>query len=275
MGCSTDGEKSVANYLIKPGVPMTEEICKNVACLNNPDCDYYFYTSGKCYCGDLDGTNPVPASELAGNVDVYLKDPSKAANEAFKSCGTTPKEMKKVMIMVQNDQKVGLADATIKVDSAEEATKTGADGKMTLAKEYEIGATLSIEASRTGFVAKLDFKVEDNSGEDNLVTIELGYKKLETCPTDGDKSVANYLIKAGVPMAEDICRNFACASQSDCDYYFYTSGKCYCGDLDGANPVPAPELTGNVDVYLKDPSKADNEAFKSCGITQKEMRKVM
>ena len=172
--------------------------------------------------------------------------------------------------MVQDDQKVALADATIKVDSIEEATKTGADGKLTLAKEYEIGATLSIEASRTGFVAKLDFKVEDNSGEDNLVTIELGYKELETCPTDGDKSVANYLIKAGVPMAEDICRNFACASQSDCDYYFYTSGKCYCGDLDGTNPVPAPELTGNVDVYLKDPSKADNEAFKSCGITQKE-----
>ena len=75
------------------------------------------------------------------------------------------------MIMVQDDQKVALADATIKVDSLEEATKTGADGKMTLAKEYEIGATLSIEASRTGFVAKLDFKVEDNSGEDNLVTI--------------------------------------------------------------------------------------------------------
>ena len=172
--------------------------------------------------------------------------------------------------MVQDDKQAGLADATIKVDSVEEGTKTGADGKLTLAKEYEIGTTLSIEASKNGFVAKVDFKVEDNNGQDNLVTIEVGYKKLETCSTDGDKSVANYLIKPGVPMAEDLC-NLACSSQSDCDYYFYTSGKCYCGDLDGTNPVPASELTGNVDVYLKDPSKATNEAFKSCGTTPKEM----
>ena len=175
------------------------------------------------------------------------------------------------MIMVQDDKQAGLADSTIKVNSVEEATKTDADGKMTLAKEYEIGTTLSIEASKNGFVAKVDFKVEDNNGQDNLVTIELGYKKLETCSTDGEKSVANYLIKPGVPMTEEICKNLACLSNPDCDYYFYTSGKCYCGDLDGTNPVPASELTGNVDVYLKDPSKATNEAFKSCGTTPKEM----
>ena len=167
------------------------------------------------------------------------------------------------MITVQDDKQAGLADATIKVDSVEETTKTGADGKLTLAKEYEIGTTLSIEASKNGFVAKVDFKVEDNNGQDNLVTIEVGYKKLETCSTAGEKSVANYLIKPGVPMTEDLC-NLACSSQNDCDYYFYTSGKCYCGDLDGANPVPVQGLAGNVDVYLKDPSKASNAAFQSC-----------
>ena len=105
------------------------------------------------------------------------------------------------MILVQNDQKVGLADATIKVDSAEEATKTGADGKMTLAKEYEIGTTLSIEASQNGFVTKLDFKVDDNNGQNNLLTIELGFKKLESCSTDGDKSVVNYLVKRNVSQS--------------------------------------------------------------------------
>eukprot|EP00093_Oithona_nana_P014568 14568.XXX_830990_830691_1 [CDS] Oithona nana genome sequencing. len=47
-----------------------------------------------------------------------------------------PEELRKVMIMVQDDKQAGLADATIKVDSVEEATKTGADGKLTLAKEY-------------------------------------------------------------------------------------------------------------------------------------------
>ena len=49
------------------------------------DCDYYFYSDSKCYCGDLDGTNPVPVT-LSGNVDVYLKDSSKKTNSAFASC---------------------------------------------------------------------------------------------------------------------------------------------------------------------------------------------
>ena len=175
---------------------------------------------------------------------------------------------RKVMIMVQDDKQAGLADATIKVDSVEEATKTGTDGKMTLAKEYKLGTTLSIEASKTGFVAKLDFKVEDNNGQDNLVTIELGYKKLDNCLTTGDNNVAKYLIKPGQSFPETICRNLACAINNDCDYYFYTSGKCYCGDLDFANPIPAEGLTGNVDVYLKDSSKSSNAAFKSCTKTQ-------
>ena len=166
------------------------------------------------------------------------------------------------MILVQNDQKVGQIDATIKVNSVEEATKTDADGKMTLAKEYEVGTSISIEASKTGFAAKLDFMVEENNGQDNVVTIELGYKKLESCSTDGENSVAKYLIKPGVPMAELLC-NLACSGQSECDYYFFISGNCYCGDLDGANPLTAP-LTGSVDVYLKDPSKASNPAFQSC-----------
>ena len=167
------------------------------------------------------------------------------------------------MILVQNDQKVGQIDATIKVNSVEEATKTDADGKMTLAKEYEVGTSISIEASKTGFAAKLDFMVEDNNGQDNLVTIELGYKKLESCSTDGENSVAKYLIKPGIDIpSESICV-VACSNNADCDYYFYTSGRCYCGDLDGANPLTAP-LTGSVDVYLKDPSKASNPAFQSC-----------
>ena len=168
------------------------------------------------------------------------------------------------MILVQDDKQASITDATIKVDSVEEATKTGADGKITLAKEYEIGTTLSIEASKNGFVAKLDFKVEDNNGQDNLVTIELGYKKLDNCLTTGDNNVAKYLLKSGQTFPENICRNFACGTNNDCDYYFYISGKCYCGDLDGANPLSDSELTGNVDVYLKDLSKASNAAFQSC-----------
>ena len=168
------------------------------------------------------------------------------------------------MILVRDDKQAGITDATIKVDSVEEATKTGANGKMTLAKEYEIGTTLSIEASKNGFVAKLDFKVEDNNGQDNMVMLELGYKKLDNCLTTGDNNVAKYLIKPGVLIPETFCRNLACATNNDCDYYFHTSGKCYCGDLDGANPLTALGLTGNVDVYLKDPSKASNAAFQSC-----------
>ena len=169
---------------------------------------------------------------------------------------------------MQDSQKAGRSDATIKVDSVEEATKTGTDGKMTLAKEYKLGTTLSIEASKSGFVAKLDFKVTDNNGQDNLVTIELDYKNLGSCPTTGDNNVAKYLIKPGQSFSETICKNLACASNNDCDYYFYTSGKCYCGDLDGTNPVTASGLTGNVDVYLKDSSKSSNAAFKSCTKTQ-------
>ena len=168
------------------------------------------------------------------------------------------------MILVQNDQKVGQIDATIKVNSVEEATKTDADGKMTLAKEYEVGTSISIEASKTGFAAKLDFMVEENNGQDNLVTIELGYKKLESCSTDGVNTAANYLLKPGVDMPlESIC-DVACSNNENCDYYFFTSGKCYCGDLDGTNPAPAVGLTGNVDVYLKDPSNISNAAFQSC-----------
>ena len=169
------------------------------------------------------------------------------------------------MILVQNDQKVGQIDATIKVNSVEEATKTDADGKMTLAKEYEVGTSISIEASKTGFAAKLDFMVEDNNGQDNLVTIELGYKKLESCSTDGENSVAKYLIKPGVEMAEASICEAACTGNLACEYYFFTSGKCYCGDLDGASIVPAPaSLTGNVDVYLKDESKLTIAPFNSC-----------
>ena len=89
------------------------------------------------------------------------------------------------MILVQNDQKVGQIDATIKVNSVEETTKTDANGKMTLTKEYEVGTSISIEASKTGFAAKLDFMVEDNNGQDNLVTIELGYMLLDSCLTEG------------------------------------------------------------------------------------------
>ena len=167
------------------------------------------------------------------------------------------------MILVQNDQKVGQIDATIKVNSVEEATKTDADGKMTLAKEYEVGTSISIEASKTGFAAKLDFMVEDNNGQDNRVTIELGYKKLESCSTEGDNTAAKYLFKPGLDIpSESICV-VACSLNADCDYYFYTSGKCYCGDLDGANSLTAA-LIGSVDVYLKDPSKVSNPAFQSC-----------
>ena len=49
-------------------------------------CDYYFYSDSKCYCGDLDDENPISASGLTGNVDVYLKDSSKKTNSAFASC---------------------------------------------------------------------------------------------------------------------------------------------------------------------------------------------
>ena len=51
-------------------------------------CDYYMYEGTKCYCGDLDGSNPVSVS-LSGNVNVYLKDSSKSSNAAFGSCTKT------------------------------------------------------------------------------------------------------------------------------------------------------------------------------------------
>ena len=146
--------------------------------------------------------------------------------------------------MVQDSKKSPLEDVTIKVDSIEEATTTDANGKLTLTNEYKLGAKITISMTKdyykTGSVTK---EIEDNNGENNLVTISLadgkdyeylkvwkinekfftGYTKLESCPTSGDKSVAKYLIKPGFELTEAICKK-ACWSQDACEYYFYLSG---------------------------------------------------
>ena len=60
------------------------------------------------------------------------------------------------------------------MDSIEEATTTDANGKMTLTNEYKLGAKITISLSKdyykTGSVTK---EIEDNNGENNLVTISL------------------------------------------------------------------------------------------------------
>ena len=183
---------------------------------------------------------------------------------------------RKVMVTVQDDQNTGITDATIKVNSEEEATKTDADGKLTLANEYNIGASISIEVSKSGFKTKTESKtIEDNNGEDNTIIFSLSisnyitFEKLQSCSTEGEKSFAKFLLKPGFQMPEANCKT-ACTNNPLCEYYFYASGvplgTCYCGDLDGVNPQSV-SLTERVDVYLKDASKATNEAFDSCGET--------
>ena len=76
--------------------------------------------------------------------------------------------------MVQDSKKSPLEDVTIKVDSNEEATTTDANGKLTLTNEYKLGAKITISVTKdyykTGSVTK---EIEDNNGQDNLVTISL------------------------------------------------------------------------------------------------------
>ena len=75
---------------------------------------------------------------------------------------------------MQDEGKKGIEAATIKIDSIEEPTKSNADGKFTLAKDYEIGATLSIEVSKPGYETKSEaVTVKVNNGNDNLVIIQL------------------------------------------------------------------------------------------------------
>ena len=60
------------------------------------------------------------------------------------------------------------------MDSIEEATTTDANGKLTLTNEYKLGAKITISVTKdyykTGSVTK---EIEDNNGENNLVTISL------------------------------------------------------------------------------------------------------
>ena len=60
------------------------------------------------------------------------------------------------------------------MDSIEEATTTDANGKLTLTNEYKLGAKITISMTKdyykTGSVTK---EIEDNNGQDNLVTISL------------------------------------------------------------------------------------------------------
>ena len=60
------------------------------------------------------------------------------------------------------------------MDSNEEATTTDANGKLTLTNEYKLGAKITISVTKdyykTGSVTK---EIEDNNGQDNLVTISL------------------------------------------------------------------------------------------------------
>ena len=76
--------------------------------------------------------------------------------------------------MVQDSKKSPLEDVTIKVDSIQEATTTDANGKLTLTNEYKLGAKITISMTKdyykTGSVTK---EIEDNNGENNLVTISL------------------------------------------------------------------------------------------------------
>ena len=76
--------------------------------------------------------------------------------------------------MVQDSKKSPLEDVTIKVDSIEEATTTDANGTLTLTNEYKLGAKITISMTKdyykTGSVTK---EIEDNNGENNLVTISL------------------------------------------------------------------------------------------------------
>ena len=96
-----------------------------------------------------------------------------------------------------------------------------------------------------------------------------GFKKLESCSTDGRKSVATF-IHALAPLTEENCKK-SCEQSPQCDFFIYkpdeTMFTCFFGDIDGANHIPV-SLTGNVDVHLKDPSESTNEAFKSCQLIQ-------
>ena len=79
-----------------------------------------------------------------------------------------------ILFLVQDEEKVGIEAAIIKIDSVEEPTKTDTTGKLSLSKEYGIGRILSIEVSKTGYYSKSkSITVKDNDEEDLLVTIEL------------------------------------------------------------------------------------------------------
>ena len=79
---------------------------------------------------------------------------------------------RKVVILVQTDEKIGVKEAMIKVNSSEEATRTNDEGRMTLSKAFKIGTTLSIEIVKSGYEIKdKSIEVKDNNGQDNLVTM--------------------------------------------------------------------------------------------------------
>ena len=78
------------------------------------------------------------------------------------------------MILVQDEQNAGIEAATIKIDSIEETSKSNSEGKLTLAKEYKIGATLTIEVSKAGYdVEAISKTISDNNGEVNTFTVRL------------------------------------------------------------------------------------------------------
>ena len=91
-----------------------------------------------------------------------------------------------------------------------------------------------------------------------------GFKKLESCSTDGRKSVATF-IHALAPLTEENCKK-SCEQSPQCDFFIYKPDEtmtCYFGDVDVTNHIRV-SLSGSVDVHLKDPSISTNEAFKSC-----------
>ena len=195
---------------------------------------------------------------LHGNNTKAVRDKTRAILKASSKIYDVNKK-RKLFVLVQNDEKKGIQDAIIKVDSFEETVKTDAEGKVTLEVLFCTKFTVKVTASNK----EQTVPVEVDDMKTSLQITFKSFTKLDQCIT---KNVDKLLFKLIEAETKDTCE-VICYNADQCDYYFYVSGKCYCGDLDGTNPLPAlVSLPANVDVYLKDDSKSINEAFNSCGI---------